>query len=112
MKVCFEDIGHMSATFAVENGEGGMPVKVCANGTVKACADGEAFCGVMEGKRAGFAGVQLHGFVTLGYTGSAPALGYNELAADGQGGVKVSAGGRKCLVVSVEPDGKSVTFEL
>ena len=47
MKVCFEDIGHMSATFAVESGEGGEPVRICGNGTVKACGDGEVFCGII-----------------------------------------------------------------
>ena len=54
MKVCFEEIGHMSATFAAESGEGGDVVKVSANGTVAPCADGDVFCGVMEGIRKGF----------------------------------------------------------
>lgn len=112
MKVCFEEIGHMSATFAAESGEGGDVVKVSANGTVAPCADGDVFCGVMEGIRKGFAAVQLHGFVTLPYTGSAPELGYNELLANGAGGVKVGTGGKKCLVVSVDPDVQAATIEL
>ena len=112
MKVCFEDIGHMSATFAVESGEGGQPVRICENGTVKACGDGEVFCGVMESLRGGYGGVQLHGFVTLPYSGTAPALGYGSLTADGNGGVKAASGGRNCLVVSVDANVKCVTFEL
>ena len=112
MKVCFEDIGHMSATFLLQSGQGGEPVKVCGNGTVCGCADGDIFCGVMENHRGGYAGVQLRGFVTLPYSGSAPALGYAALAADGNGGVKVASGGRNCLVVSVDSDVNCVTFEL
>ena len=112
MKVCFEDIGHMSATFAAESGEGGQPVKISANGTVCTCADGEVFCGVMESLRGGYAGVQLHGFVTLPYSGSMPALGYNELVANGAGGIKVASGGRKCLVVHVDSDVKCAVIEL
>ena len=112
MKVCFEDIGHMSATFAVRNGQGGEPVKVCDSGTVCACADGEAFCGVLEGVRGGHGAVQLHGFVTLPYSGSTPALGYNSLLANGNGGVKTGSNGRNCLVVRVDTNVKCVTFEL
>ena len=112
MKVCFEDIGHMSATFAAESGEGGEPVKLCGNGTVCACADAEAFCGVVESLRGGYAAVQLHGFITLPYSGSAPALGFTALAADGNGGVKASSGGRSYLVVSVDSAVQCVTFEL
>lgn len=112
MKVCFEDIGHMSATFAVASGEGGEPVKITGNGTVAVCGDGEVFCGVMESLRGGFGAVQMHGFVTMAYSGSAPALGYTELIANGEGGVKVASGGRKCLVVSVDSEAAAVTFEL
>ena len=112
MKVCFEDIGHMSATFAAQSGEGGEPVRMSSNGTVIACADGEVFCGVMESLRGGYAGVQLHGFVTLPYSGTAPSLGYNELMANGAGGVKVASGGRKVLVVSVDSTAMAVTFEM
>ena len=112
MKVCFEDIGHMSATFAAQSGEGGQPVKVSGNGVVSACADGEVFCGVMESLRGGYAGVQLHGFVTLPYSGTAPTLGFNTLVANGNGGVKAASGGRAHLVVSVDSAVKCVTFEL
>lgn len=112
MRVCFEEIGHMSATFAAESGEGGQVCKVSGNGAVAPCADGEAFCGVMEGVRKGFAAVQLHGFVTLPYTGTAPTLGYNNLVANANGGIKVGSAGKSCLVVSVDTDVKVATIEL
>ena len=112
MKVCFEDIGHMGATFAAAGGEGGDPVKISANGTVCGCADGEVFCGVMECLRGGYGAVQLHGFVTLPYSGTVPVLGYNSLLANGNGGVKVGIGGKNCLVVSVDSNVKCITFEI
>ena len=112
MKVCFEDIGHMSATFAAENCQGGEPVKICSNGTVCACGDGDVFCGVAESLRGGYGAVQLHGFVTLPYSGAAPELGYISLLADGAGGVKTGSGGRRCLAVQVDTDANCVTIEL
>ena len=112
MKVCFEDIGHMSATFAAASGEAGQVVKVVDNGAVAPCEEGEAFCGVLEGVRKGFAAVQLHGFVTLPYTGSAPALCYNTLVANGNGGIKIGSSGKDCLVVSVDTDVMVATIEL
>ena len=112
MKVCFEEIGRMSATFTAESGEAGQVVKVSGNGAVTPCADGEVFCGVMESLRKGYAAVQLHGFVTLPYTGTAPGLGYNNLLANGSGGVKVGSVGRSHLVVNVDTNVKIATIEL
>ena len=112
MKVCFEDIGHMSATFAADNGEAGMVCKIIENGKVAPCGAGEKFCGVMEQIRKGFAGVQLKGFATVPFTGSAPALGYNELAANGEGGIQVAAGGRQHLVVWVDEATMHAIIEL
>ena len=94
-KVSFEDIGAVTATFAADQGvEGGQVVKVTANSTVGACADGDDFCGVALGPRQGAGGVQVSctGSLTLGWTA---------LAADGKGGVKAAAsGGVTALVVS------------
>ena len=46
------------------------------------------------------AAVQVAGFVTVGYSGTVPAVGWSALAANGSGGVKsVSTGGQTLLVV-------------
>ena len=111
MKVCFEDIGHMSATFGADGGECGKVCKVIANGQVAVCGEGEAFCGVMESVRKGFAGVQLHGFAKLPYTGSTPNLGYQALVANGNGGIKLG-GNREYLVVSVDENTQHAVIEL
>lgn len=101
-KFSFEDIGAVVATFAAGSGvKGGQVVKVTENGTVDACGDGEAFCGVAMEPRKGGAAVQVKGFVTVPYTGEL-TLGWATLAANGSGGVKVNSTGVQALVVSVD----------
>ena len=115
MKGCFEGIGQWAATFACDGVKEGELVKISANGTVAACADGDAVCGmVVSAARDGVAcAVALGGMVTAGYSGSsAPAVGWSGLAADGSGGVKASSAGRSYLVVDVDTSGKTVTFAL
>lgn len=112
MKVAFDGIGHISASFAADSGEQGMVCKMAGNGKVMPCADGDVFIGVMEIIRKGIAGVQLHGFAEVDYTGTAPGLGYVNLAANGNGGVKVLSGGRAYLVVSVDTGAKKAIIEL
>ncbi len=88
MNVSFNGLGAVCATF--EAGEGaaaGIPVKISADGTVAACADGDVPAGVCEKVRGGYAAVQVKGYVTVAYTG-ALALGAAAIAADGEGRVK------------------------
>ena len=80
------------------------------------CADNDGFEGVVlsvarDGKACS---VAMGGMVTVSYTGaSAPAAGWNSLAADGSGGVKVvSAGGKSYLAVEVDTTAKTVTIVL
>lgn len=102
MNVSFEEIGRMAVTFAQEGCEAGQVCKASANGTVAPCADGDKFCGIVEGVRGGFAGVQVAGFARVRVTG-ALNVGYVNLCADGQGGVKAGSG-REYLVVSADAD--------
>lgn len=112
MKFSFEGIGHMSATFQTDSQSTGIVCKMTGSAKVGPCADGDAFIGVVESVRMGAAGVQLHGFARVGYTGTAPKVGYAVLAADGQGGVKTNTTGRTCLVVEVDEGNKTATIEL
>ena len=102
MNVSFEEIGRLAVTFAQDGCENGQVCKVSANGTVAPCAAGDKFCGVVEGVRGGVAGVQVAGFATVTVSGNLN-LGYVNLCADGNGGVKAGTG-REYLVVSVEAD--------
>ena len=103
----FEGIGAVVATFSVEEGvKGGQVVKVTGNGQVGPCSDSDKFCGVALEPRAGIAGVQMKGFVTV--TGTGLTVGAATLAADGNGGVKSAADGVSATVVSVSEDGSAV----
>ena len=114
MMVSFEGIGQWSATFACTDVQEGQVVKISGNGEVGKCADGDAFCGVVNtvGRDGAACGVVLGGMVTVPYTGSAPALGWSGLAADGSGGVKADGAAGKVLVAAVDESAMSVTFVL
>ena len=116
MNVSYEGIGQWAATFACSGVSEGQAVKVSGNGTVAACAENGGLDGVVlsvarDGKACS---VAMGGMVTVSYTGaSAPAAGWNSLAADGSGGVKVvSDGGKSHLAVEVDTTAKTVTIVL
>ena len=127
-KNSFEGIGQWAATFACSGVQAGQTVKISGGGAVASCAAGEDFCGVVlaVGRDGGACSVALGGLVTVPYSGTAPALGWSALAADGKGGVKTAGGGtagsessaqtaengRKYLVADVDETGKTVTFVL
>ena len=116
MKVCYEGIGALYATFSCAALAEGTPVRISAAGTAAACGKGNEIAGVAaavsRGKDA--CSVQLRGFVTLPYSGTTvPALGYSALVADGDGGVKVADSSvRERLVVEVDSTAGKVTFLL
>lgn len=114
MSISYEGIGQWCATFACEGVREGTTVKVSANGTVSACAADEKFCGVVAavGRDGKACSVQLGGLASVKYSGETPTAGYCTLAADGDGGVKVSESGRERPVVAVDTAAKTVTIVL
>ena len=114
MNYSYEGIGQWCATFAGSQAEEGQVVKVSANGTVSACADGNGFAGVVDvvGRDGAACAVILGGMVEVPYTGTAPALGWSGLSANGTGGVKADSVGHSYLVVDVDSTGGTVTFVL
>lgn len=100
MSISFEGVGQVCATFWGESLTEGHVVKITENGTVGPCAAGDACA------------VQVSGFVTVGYSGDAPALGRVCLAADGNGGVKSAGDGVACLAADVDTTAKTVTILL
>ena len=115
MKVSYEGIGALYATFSCGALTEGAPVRVSAAGTAAACGKGNEIAGVVKAVSRGkdACSVQLRGFVTLPYSGTAPSLGYNALVADGSGGGKVSdSSARQRLVVEVDAAAGQVTFLL
>ena len=114
MKVSFEGIGDVMVTFeAGENVIPYSPVKICGNGTVGPCVDGDVFDGIaMDVTEDGYASVLMHGYAVLGYTGATPAFGKCSLVASGRLTTKVDANGTadKRTVVMVDPGSKTVGF--
>ena len=108
MKVSFEGIGEKVITFynkAQGGAAAGDPVCIAANATVGKASAGVKFFGVAIAAAEDFAAVQTGGFVQLPYTGTAPALGFVSLSADGNGGVKTPGAGDKFgeyLVIDVD----------
>ena len=113
MIVSFEGVGQVCATFLGEGLTVGQVVKMAGNGTVDACGAGDLFCGVALCCKEDACTVQVGGFVSVPYSGTAPAAGWEALAADGKGGVKRAAsGGAVRLVTDVDTTAKTVTIML
>ena len=110
MNVSFEEIGRLAVTFADSGVAAGQVCKVSGNGTVAPCADGDKFCGVVEGVRGGHAAVQVAGFAQVAFSGSL-SVGYVNLCANGSGGVKAGTG-REYLVVRVDEAAKTAIIKL
>ncbi len=115
MSISFNGFNESLLTLNAASGftSAGVPVKLSANGTVNACDEDDSFIGVSKSVSNGLACVQMTGAVTIGYSGTAPAAGFNMLAADGDGNVCVAAtGGREYLVVDVIAASSLVTIIL
>lgn len=112
MKVSFEGIGELIATFYNNGAENGYPVKLSAGGEVTSCASGERFMGIAVAPGGEYTGVVIGGCVTLPYSGAAPAVGHSKLSADGSGGVKADSAGTEYVVLDVDTIGKTVCIIL
>lgn len=114
MGISYEGIGQWAATFACTGVTAGHVVKVSGNGAVAACSADDGFDGVVvAAARDGAAcSVAMGGMQTVSYTGTAPAAGWNMLAADGNGGVKTVSSGKSYLAVDVDTAAETVTIVL
>lgn len=113
MAISYQDIGQICATFhATGSMQEGNVCKLSSNDTVSACSADGAFHGVLLHGDGTLHCVQVCGYVTVPYTGTAPAVGYTALAANGAGGVKTLSGARERLVVHVDSSAKTVGFFL
>ena len=111
MKVSFEGVGEQVLSFMKVSGvEKGSLVKLSANATVAKCAAGDNFAGVCIKADDSFADVKTAGYVELGYTGTAPAVGYAKLTAAGDGKVKTADTGREYLIIKVDSAAAVVGF--
>lgn len=104
MAVSFKGIGERVLSFKTASAiNAGSLVKMSANGTVAACAENDKFIGVVLSCRNNIAAVQIGGYVKVGYSGTAPTVGYNQLCAKSGTAVEVdAANGRALLVLDVD----------
>lgn len=112
MRISYEGIGHMSVTFPNDSAVENQVCNLNGNGKVCACTDGGSFIGKVESANASQAGVQVEGFVEVTYTGTAPAMGYTKLTANGAGGVKADTNGTAYWVVEVDTASQTAVLKL
>ena len=117
MSISFEGIGEVVATFLVEEGcalERGQVVCVTGGSQVGLGAKGGKLCGVAVGvSEDGYAAVQIDGMTAVGYSGTAPAVGWQMLAADGTGKVTVDeSNGMRHLVAAVDEVEQTAVIKL
>lgn len=112
MNISYEGIGRLLVTVADFNAVEGQVCKINQDGRAANCSTNDRFCGVVHIAEYDMASVQLEGFVTVRYSGTAPAFGYAKLVADGYGGVCVNTSGREFLVIQVDTNKMTVTFKL
>jgi hypothetical protein len=99
MNVDFSGYGENVATFIADSSvKVGSLVKISSNGCVKACADGDNFCGVCLSVRGDYAAVQLSGYAKVTVT-SALTLGYSKLVAGKNNTVASGTSGIDRLVI-------------
>lgn len=105
MSVAFDGIDRQVVTFQADTGEAGNTMAMEDNNRVTVAPSGAAPVGILQGKRCGHGAVQIKGYVQVNYSGStAPSLGWNNLVANGSGGMRLAASGengRACLVVNL-----------
>jgi len=115
MKVSFEGIDENIVTFynnKDKGAESGAPVRMSAACEAAQCADGERFFGVAVAGDTEFVAVQIKGYVEMGFTGTAPGIGFGKLAANGTGGVKTADAGSEFLIIDVDTTNGVVGFML
>jgi len=102
--ISYEGIGEVAMSVGLlDTVQAGMPVCFHENGWVCPAEDGEQFCGVAMKRRGDLGTVQVKGFVSVPYTGSLD-LGWNKLAANGEGGIRQDEAGLMILVAEVDED--------
>ncbi len=92
----------------------GAVCKLSGAAAVTACDEGDGFLGVVQQLTpGGLGGVAVRGVVRVPFSGTAPALGWAKLSADGSGGVKTdAAGGREYLVLRTDSTAQTAEIYL
>ena len=113
MEISFEGIGQVAATFAAaDNIQPGMAVALTGDSTVGLGKAGDAPCGMVLSVKNGMTAVQVSGMAKVGYSGTAPTVGYGTIAGDGTGKIKTATSGLNCLILSVNTADSTAVIKL
>ncbi len=85
----------------------GTPVSITESNTCAPAAAGDKFAGFLVNSRAGVGAVQVKGYANVPYSGTDLQLGMTEIAADGNGKIKMATGGRSVMVIGVNTSDKT-----
>lgn len=110
MRVGFKGFKEQVLTFlAASNITAGYPVTVADTGIISNSAADDEFAGIATQGGEKFAPVMISGYTKLSYSAGTPKCGWQYLTADGNGGVKIAASGKKArLVVEIDTDNKTI----
>ena len=108
----YDGIGQVVITAFTENESIGKVVSVLESGVMLPGDAGTEIHGYCTSVKNNAAAVVVQGIVTVGFTGDAPSVGYCQLVADGNGGVKTGTSAKERLVLLVDADNKKITFIL
>ncbi|MDF2567118.1 MAG: hypothetical protein K0R90_574 [Oscillospiraceae bacterium] len=113
MSISFGGVGQTVVTLECKTGISiGDIVSMKDNNEVQAAVVDEKFVGVCVSKNGTYAGIQIKGAVTVKYSGTAPTVGYQTLAAGADNTVAVKPTGITYLVVNVNSTEKTATIIL
>lgn len=114
MKISFEGYGESAVTFknsSATPAAAGKAAAMTGNGEVGLCTGGKP-AGVAISADGDYAVIQTGGFVTCAYSGTAPTVGWCNIAGADGGTVAADSTGLPCLVVEVDTTAKTVGFIL
>ncbi len=98
MSISFKGFNEQILTFKVQGEiENGSLVKMSDSATVVPCENGDDFVGIAVHVHGSIASVQVGGYASLPYSGSAPALGRCTISAADSAQIK--SGGDKTVTV-------------
>ena len=105
MSISFKGFNEQVITFRTESElEAGTLVKVSGSATVAAATSGEDFIGIVVCTHGDIAAVQVGGYVSLPYSGSAPTLGTASIAPADSKTVTASDSGKTVTVVELDTE--------
>ncbi len=108
MSISFKGINEQVVTFAIEAElEVGTLVTMSESATVKACESGDLFVGVVVSSHGNIAAVQTNGYISLPYSGTAPALGITALSAADAKTAAADTSGRTVTVIELDEASKT-----